>query len=244
MNKQRSVISHDSIRLVPRRLVLTAIVLGLSVFNQAHATSLGARAGTMGIGVELSKDLHKKLNSRFGINTFSLSLDNSYDGVDYKADVTLQSVSALLDWHPFAGKFFLSGGMVLNNSSVAIYNKDGTQTFSWGGNDYITNDMKLNGDVSFQPFAPYIGMGWFAAPSTRGSFGFSAELGVMYSGAPDINITASGSAANQNNPTNFFNVAADPTFQQDLTDEEHKLEEDYKKYRFYPVLSLGVTYAF
>jgi len=150
----------------------------------------------------------------------------------------------LLDWHPFAGKFFLSGGIVLNNSSIAISNKDTSATVNWNGNNYITKDMHLNGEVKFQPFAPYLGMGWFAAPSSRGGFGFSAEFGVMYSGPPDINLTVNGQAANQNNPTNYFNVAADPTFQQDLTREEQKLEEDYKKYRFYPVLTLGVTYAF
>jgi len=233
---------------IARTLISLAAFVALNTLpfaqQSAYAGSVGARAGTLGFGVEASKSLHRKLNTRVGVNTFSTTLEDSYDGVNYEANVDLQTVTALLDWHPFAGTFFLSGGLVINGSGISIQNKQTTQTFTVGGNKYTSNDLMLKGEVGFQPLAPYFGLGWRSSPASKGGIGFSAEMGVMYSGSPDIQLSASGTAFNQNNPGNSFNVAADPSFQQDLTQEENRLESDYKKYKYFPVLSLGVTYAF
>ena len=220
-------------------------VAATTLFAQqsVYAGSVGVRAGTLGFGVEATQSLHRKLNTRIGLNTLAKSLDNSSDGVDYTADLDFKTVTALLDWHPFAGTFYLSGGLVLNSSSISIKNKQITQTFTVGGTDYSSSDLQLRGDIGFQPLAPYFGLGWRSAPSSRG-LGLSAEIGVMYSGSPDIQLDATGTAYVTSNPNNTFNVAADPGFQDSLTKEELKLEQDYSNFKYYPVLSLGVTYAF
>jgi len=241
--------SKDTPGLVNRRKpvyfsVFAALVV-MSLNQQlVHAGSLGAHAGTLGFGVEATQSLHRKLNSRIGFNTLSTSLEDSYDGVDYNANIDFKTLTALLDWHPFAGTFRLSGGLVLNNSAITIRNKQITQTFTFGNSNYTSSDLALEGDISFQPFAPYVGLGWSSAPAKKSGFGFSAEIGIMYSGSPDIQLSASGTATDQNNPNSTFNVAADPGFQENLAREEKNLQDDYKKYKYFPVLSMGVTYAF
>jgi len=247
MNKQKTIANL----LRPAKMrCMTYLAGALVIYNTginpvtATAASIGARAGTLGIGLESTHTLHGKLNTRIGLNTFSTTIDDSYDGVNYEAAIDLQTVTALLDWHPYAGNFFLSGGLVFNGSSISIKNKQITQSFTVGNNTYTSSDLLLEGDIGFQPLAPYFGLGWRTAPASKGGIGFSSEVGVMYSGSPDIHLNASGSAYNTNNPGNSFNVAADPSFQQDLAREEKRLEGDYKKYKYFPVLSLGVTYAF
>jgi hypothetical protein len=207
------------------------------------ARGLGVTAGTLGIGVQTTQTLHRKLDSRFSINTYSTSINNTEQGVDYQADVSLQTFSALLDWHPNAGTFYLSGGLVINNSNAKLKNDDlSSNSVEIGNKSYVSSDLAIRGDVTFQPLAPYIGLGWSAAPSKNNGFGFSFELGVMYTGSAKVDLSATGTATEVGGFS--FNVGNDPNFQESLAIEEQKLEKDVEDFTYYPVVSLGVSYAF
>lgn len=219
--------------------------LGLLMMSSiASAGGVGVTAGTLGVGLQNTQTLHRKLDARFSINTFSTSLNSTEQGVDYTADVTLQTFSALLDWHPGGGTFHLSGGLVINNSNAALESDDtGNTSYGVGDKNYTSNDLKIRGDVNFQPLAPYFGMGWRSAPSKQSGFGFSFELGVMYTGRANVDLSASGTAIEVGGGASF-DVANDPNFQESLSREESKLEDEIKDFTYYPVVALGVTYAF
>ncbi len=88
--------------------------------------------------------------------------------------------------------------------------------------------------------APYLGIG-FGTPISPG-LGFNFDLGVMFPGSPSVTLTNVGA------DPNFVNspVTA-PAYQQFLTDlkeQEAKTNKDISGFRIYPVLSLGISYAF
>lgn len=86
--------------------------------------------------------------------------------------------------------------------------------------------------------APYLGLGWGNYQYRKSGFLYTIDIGVMYLGWPKVDVSASGPVADyarQNYPMEF---------QSYLAGEQHKVEETLNKYRYYPVLSIGVWYRF
>ena len=62
---------------------------------------------------------------------------------------------------------------------------------------------------------------------------FYADLGIMFMGSPKVSLSASCRP-----PANCAQL------QSDLNDEQARIESDLKKYRFFPVATIGVTIGF
>ena len=206
--------------------------LGLLIAVAAPAAvaevGLGVKAGTLGVGVDGTFALAGGLNLRAGINNYSYGYSDSASDIDYDVDLHLESYALLLDWHPFAGTFKLTAGL-LSNKNRAAMRATPTGTVTIGGRPYPAATVgTLRGEVDFKKTAPYAGIGWGnAAGGTRG-FGFSAELGVLFQGTPNVTLTSTNSSVQQN----------------DLDAEAREIESDLDDFKAYPVISLGFSYQF
>ncbi|NND59140.1 MAG: hypothetical protein HKN49_02620 [Gammaproteobacteria bacterium] len=188
-------------------------------------------AGTLGVGLELSHTLPiANLTGRLAWNGYTHDFDDTIDGIDYGADLELNSITALVDWRPWGKVTHFTAGMVYNNNAM-------TFTGVPGGN-YAIGDLtfpadqvgSLKGDVGFDEFVPYAGLGWNVpvAPKTA----LSLELGVVFQGSPQLTLTADGP------------LADDPTFQQELERERTEFQDEIKDYEYYPVVALGIQRRF
>lgn len=206
--------------------------LGLLIAVAAPAAvaevGFGVKAGTLGVGIEGTFALGGGLNLRAGVNNYTYGYSDSASDINYDIDLELESYALLLDWHPFFGTFKLTAGLLSNKNHVAM-RATPTGTVNIGGTPYPPATVgTLRGEIDFKKTAPYAGLGWGnAAGKTRG-FGFSAELGVLFQGAPDVTLTS-------NNP-------AVP--QSDLDAEARDIENDLDDLKAYPVISLGFSYQF
>ncbi len=90
----------------------------------------------------------------------------------------------------------------------------------------------LTYNVSFRKVAPYLGFGFGNALHQAQAFSFVLDFGLVFSGIPEVDISASG-----------WNALL-PGFQADLAQEERELEEDIRPFRYYPVIAFGFTYRF
>jgi hypothetical protein len=197
-----------------------------------------AKVSTLGIGLEASVPvIQDQLNVRAGFNTFSYDYeDDSSDGgsqdLSLKADLKLQSIPLLLDWHPFKGGFRLSTGLVLNNNEA-----NGTatceQAFCEFGDEIF--DAATLGTTQVQldmgGTQPYLGLGYGNAVGSKGGFGFAFDLGVLFQD-PTVTITPSASCQ------------ADPDCSDQAAQEEAELNDDVKDFDLYPVISFGLSYKF
>lgn len=218
-------------------VVLIGAFLVLVVGSVAYADSgrfaVSAKPiSTLGLGVEGTARILPKLNARLGVNYFPYTYDGEEDDVDYDIDLNLFSGSALLDWHPFAGVFRISAGLVLNANELDMKARP-TGLVEIGDREYAPADVgTLSGDVDFRSVAPYVGIGWGNAVGKDQRWGFVCDLGVVFQGSPDAALVASGP------------IASDPTFQEDLAREEENLEDDLDFFKYYPVISFGISYKF
>lgn len=204
----------------------------------ANAIELSAKAGTLGLGLDLNYQLNRFVSARAGLNYLPYSDTIAEGGNDFDVDINLNTLGVLLDVRPFAGGFRISTGVFVNSSELSM---DTAQQVSYDvGNDTYTGNLQLNGSLTFQPVAPYLGIGYDLF--YRSKFSIGAELGILYQGSPNVSLTGTGTA--DLGGGNTINVGSDPLFQENLRVEEQNLEDDIDQFSIYPVISLNLSYRF
>ncbi len=212
--------------LRPRLACLAAVLLFASGTAAADSFALGAKAGTTGLGVEASWAVLERINLRAGYYTFDYSTELEEEGVEYDGDLRLRNAALFADWHPFAGRFRITVGGIDTGNEFKGAAED---SLDIGDNTY---DAAVDATVGWSSFAPYLGVG-FGNAVGAGRWSFSMDLGVMFTGSPDVVLNGT-----VNDPT------LEAQFQDDLALEQQRVQEDLDDAKYYPVLSLGVAYRF
>lgn len=212
---------------------LAVVALLASASAGAEGFALGARAGTLGLGVEGVFRLTDGLNARVGVNNYTYNYNDTVSDVRYDADFKLRSSSLLLDWHPFGGAFRLSAGTLFNRNKVDLTGQP-TGNVDVGGATFTPSQIgTLDGEVDFKKTAPYVALGWGNAVAKNKGLGLSFEIGAVMQGSPDVTLTSTNGT-----------LSSDPTFQARLAQEERDAEKDLDGFKVYPVIALGLSYQF
>lgn len=193
--------------------------------------------GTLGYGVDLSSPFNDSVALRVNINGISMSQTDTQDGTDFEGNLDLFTAGALLDYYPTSTNFRLTSGLYYNKNAFTGNAKPSVgATVDIDGTLYTLGRLgdigSLDADISFRRAAPYLGLGWGNDANQQG-WGFTLDVGAMYHGEGTATLKA-----NVNNQL-LANQIAD-----DVRAEEEKINEDLAKFKFYPVLSLGVNYTF
>ena len=215
------------------RFLFAAMTLGMLAAAPAAANDnlwLGVKGGTLGFGVEGTWRPVPFFDLRAGGNTFTYETDDSFSGVEYDADLDLQTYFATANFRFPTTPFRVSAGLYSNGNQVALTSRD-SATYEIGDMTYTAGDVgTLTGALDFDDTAPYVGFGADFRIADR--FGLNLDLGVLWQGSGHVAVAASGP------------IAGDPTFMADLEIERMQLEEDLKDYKAYPVASLGFSWNF
>ena len=211
-------------------LAVAALLFG-SEAAQADGFAVGAKAGTLGAGVEVTTNIIPLLaNLRIQGNGFRYNTTVTNTNVHYDAKLKLASLGAIADIYPFAGKFRISVGAYYNANKLTLTGTPSAGSYTFNGVTYTSAQAgTVTGTMKFNKFAPYVGIGWGDAVSSGSPIGFNVDLGVLYQGKPKTTLTATGTAA-----TLTTNIAA----------EQAQLDSKVKKFKFYPVAAVGISYHF
>jgi len=211
-------------------LAAAALLAGAQA-AQADGVAIGVKAGTLGGGVELTTNvIPMLLNARIQANGFRYNTTVTNTSVHYDAKLKLFTLGALADFYPFAGKFRISAGAYYNGNKLTLTGVPAAASYTFNGTTYTSAQAgTVTGTMDFNKFAPYAGIGWGDAVSSGSPIGFNIDLGVLYQGKPKTTLTATGAAAGLTT---------------DIAAEQTKLDNNVKKYKFYPVASIGVSYHF
>ena len=219
-----------------RSIILAAFCFlswtGPATAGDSGRLAIAARSGTLGLGGDVMVNVLSDVNVRLGVGFFDLDFDGEVEDVEYDFDLDLLTFPLVVDWYPFENKFHLSVGIILNQTEASLDGRyDGTIEI---GDEIYTSDEigALSGEVSFRDVAPYVGIGWGNAFGKARRWGFVTDLGVAFTGSPDVALSASGP------------LADDPTFLANLAREADDVQDKADKFKIYPVLSANLYFRF
>jgi hypothetical protein len=202
-----------------RSILLAAFTVAA---GSAHAGGAGVRIGTTGLGADVGWDIAPTLGGRLGISAGSWKTDFNTSDVNYDAKLKLGNVNAFLDWSPL-GPFRITGGVIANNNKIDL---TGT---SPGVDATVSGTVKPSNS-----WAPYLGVG-YGNVWTRG-VNFYFDVGVMYMGSPKATLSVSCG------PT--ASPAQCAAAQSQVAAEQARVEDELKRFKYYPVANIGITIGF
>lgn len=196
-----------------------------------HAmVDIDVHASTLGLGAGFAIPVTENLAGRISLNRLNFSSQTTSDNIKYDSTLKLESIAALADWHLFSGITHLTAGLVYNNNSFSMNAVPTGGTFTINGQAYNTTEISsLNAEIAFNKIAPYLGIGWSGRASKTG-FSFKTDIGVLFQGSPKSSLSATGTQASA--------AAAN------IAEAQAQLDKDMSGFNIYPVISIGMGYAF
>lgn len=218
-----------------RSTYLSAVAaLALLAFGHAaHADNdfgLGIKAGTLGAGLEGTWRPLPYLDIRIGANMYDFEDSGSQAGVNYNAELNLESYYGTLNFRFPMSPMRVTVGAFGNGNELNMVSMD--STFVTIGGDIYPSDAvgTLTSTTSFAGTAPYLGVGFDFSLFRK--VGMNLDFGVLWQGEPEVTLLADGP------------LASDPGFQSSLEAERQELFEEVKDFKAWPVLSLGFVVNF
>jgi len=223
--------------------VCKGLLAALLTTGVCHAESsdknfaIGAVAGTTGIGAQVVLKLSDSFNLRGQYGQLDYDYDFDEDGIAYEGEFGAKVAGLMLDYYPFDGAFRLSAGITSNGNQLdaKAYGEDGTIEIN--GVDYPVGSEYLTATADWKSSAPYVGLGWGNPVGEGSALTVTFDMGVMFTGSPNVALGAS---------EGLYGVAdlLGYDLQSDLDEEAMALEEDLADIEYYPVVQLGLNYAF
>ncbi|MGU7768846.1 hypothetical protein ACV229_01505 [Burkholderia sp. MR1-5-21] len=201
----------------------------------AHAQEIFLQGGTQGAGIGAAVSFNSVLGAHADFNAIDFSHDFSFGGNRYKDDVKLRQGGLYADVFPWHGSGFrVTAGLRFNDDEITGVSEPTNGTYSFGGHKFpATPSMYATAQARYPTVMPYFGIGYGHRPASKG-FGFIADLGVAY-GIPDCSYTLSPALA----------AKAGPVKSQILIESGlDQLRNTMSRYRWYPVLQIGISYRF
>lgn len=217
------------------RAILAALLLIFTATPLlAQRIAFQPKVSTLGGGADVILGISPHLNFRAGAQLFSMTETLEESDIIYDGDLELRSGNLLFDLYPTAGGFRISAGAILNDNSFTGRSTEDTLVVVNGVSYPVALVGVIAARVTTDPAGPYLGLG-FGNPLSSGSpWRVTLDLGAFYQGEPQVELTA----------TPFLPIPLPGSFQEDLAEEERKLQADVRKYKVYPVVSIGVAYRF
>ena len=183
------------LRLAPIAVLLASIAAPTALQSQSGAKSSGAtadaaigiRLSTLGLGLELGKQLGDHISARVGINFGSISQNGKKQtDLTYDVSLKLKAAEALIDYSPSKrGVFHFTAGLLTNPLTISgVGTPSGSGTFTINGNTYTRAQVGTLSTTSKFPGAmPYLGLG-FGTPAIAGDASSSSSISAQQSGSP------------------------------------------------------------
>jgi len=192
---------------------------------------LTAKAGTLGLGGDLNMGLSDSFSVRVGADYFKYKSSINASSMNFKFNLKLKTAHAIADWYPFQGSFHASGGMFYNANRFSLIANPSSSNFTLNGTTYSTTLISsVNPVVTFNKVAPYFGIGWGNPVAKGKGWGFTSDFGVLFQGKPivDLSVTCTASCPG--------GLAADAEA------ERVKLQNDLKRFHWWPVATIAISY--
>jgi hypothetical protein len=213
-------------------IAASVLVISLAPAGAAGQTfGVGLKAGTLGLGADVAVGLHDRIALRGGFGVFPFTPRLTYSDIEYDAELPSPQFTGTADLFLIGGLRLTGGVLVSTPDFVLTSDLTNLGTVDIGGVQFDGSDVGvMSGAVVNKDVAPYVGLG-FGRVAKRG-FGFFVDAAVAFQGEPVVALAATGP------------IRDDPDFQSALRAEEQALAEEIKLAKYYPILSVGLSFGF
>lgn len=219
-------------------------LLGLALWGAfatvANAAEVGVyvNGGTTGFGLGVAGKMSESVGGRLGFDTWKRTITQSDSEGNYNADLKLQTVGLLGDWYPFAGAFRATLGLVANGNKMTLTATPTGGSYTFDGKIYSTAYVdSFAGEVKFNSTAPYLGIGWGNPVAKDKTWGFVSDIGVLFQGSPKVSSTVTCTQA-------AITAGDCDAMKSSVAAGTAKLENEWSSFKYWPVISIGVSYHF
>ncbi|HEX9200872.1 MAG TPA: hypothetical protein VF865_15035 [Acidobacteriaceae bacterium] len=210
--------------------------------------AIATKIGTLGYGGQIATPITRWMNLRGGAHFFNFGYGLTSDGTNYYASLHMKSGTAQVDVFPFRhSSFHVSPGILIFRSTVAATMfVPGGNTFTENDTDYISSPsdpVHGSGSIAFsRSIMPALTVGFGNMITRRENRHWSVpfDIGAAYTGHNTIQINLAGSVCQ----TSGCGSVNDPSVQQNIAQQQAKINEDAKRFQIYPIISSGVSYRF
>lgn len=208
---------------------MIALALAASALTTASfAGELYTGVGTDGITVGYAQAVTPSMGVRVEANTLSYNANVNTNNVNYDGKLKFNTLALMYDYFPFASGFRVTTGAYIGDKKLDL-NATGTGNYTINGTTYNATGESLHGEVKYPSVTPYLGIGYGHNTMSKG-LSFFADMGVTY-GKPSVSLTAS---------PGLQAVAG----QANIDAERQRIQDKVNKYNVYPVVKIGLGYAF
>ena len=153
---------------------------GVSMASVSSEISLLGNGSIETPGFEFRLAHSPYLATRYSLHDFVDGYRQSEIHYSLDSNIELQGAAWFLDWHPFAGSFRLTSGIVLQSHFVDVEIAP-THLLDFAGSTHRGRDLiNVSASASYLGVAPYFGIGWGGAyKKKRSILTYSLDLGVM-----------------------------------------------------------------
>lgn len=214
-----------------KHILFVALMAAVSApaFAAGATAKVDLHVSTLGYGLGVAFPVTDEVSARIGFNQFKKTFSTTSSGLNYTGDFKLSSLGVLADWHPWNGATHFTAGLMGNGNKFTMTAAATGGNYTINGQTYTSAQVgTLTTEVGFKKIAPYLGVGWSGQAKNKG-FSFNSDFGIMFQGSPKATITTTGSGGSAM-----------------TADAQNQLNADLKNksYKYYPVISCGVGYAF
>jgi hypothetical protein len=207
-----------------------ALLLAASAAQADHNLWMGVKAGSLGFGVEGAWRPIPWFDVRIGANQFTYDDTGSQAGVNYDAELSLDTVYGTANFRFPLSPMRFTVGAFSNGNELLLTSLD-ANAIEIGGIVYPGDAVgQLRSVTSFDSMSPYAGVGFDFDIIDK--IGLNLDFGVLMQGDPEVTLGADGI------------LASDPLFLEQLEAERQELEAEMEDYKIWPVVSVGFTYKF
>lgn len=182
---------------------------------------------TLGAGVEAGHRMNETWQVRAGINGLSTNYVYHDKDSDLHSRLTLLNGGLTVDYFPFAGDFYLSGGARLSANKIEgkVRNLHGKLK---SGADVVVDDPLTSFTVKQNTIQPYIGTGYSVKIKDGVSLNF--DLGALYAGTPDLDVNSRA-----------YKLGFS---RRDIRREIERAQNRIAPFKVYPVATVGLKFEF
>lgn len=182
---------------------------------------------TLGAGVEAGYRMNDRWQIRAGVNGFAGHFVYHDDDSDLPSRFGLLNGGVTVDYFPFAGDFYLSGGVRLSANRIEGKVKNLNGKLKNGARVFVPDPL-TDYTITQNTIQPYLGGGY--SVNIRKGVSLNFDLGALYAGTPDLDVDSRA------HKLGFA--------RRDIRREIERAQERIAPFKVYPVVKVGLKFEF